>query len=375
MEKQIKRMLTRRKFVGTAAAVTAFTIVPKNVLGSNSGSVAPNDKIRLAHIGCGMQGHAELGPLINCPDLQIVAVCDPETDGRNYLNFGNGTSVPTGTLNTIRNLVSNPKWRDGINYVPGGRMVMKEVIETFYANQRAADKFPSVKAYNDFRELLEKEDIDAVKIMTPDHLHATIAIAAMKKGKHVITHKPLANRMYESDLVIKTAKETGVATYFMPFNSYQSSEQIKKMVADGAIGTLKEVHEWSARPMWTQILKCRRICLLYRLVLTGRCGWARFLTVLIALTTLIHYSEDGMISAEDHLLIWVTILCGQSAMPGTLMFLHGLKDLAARVAEHRTSLQVLFQMTFHFLLPKRFAYIIMQKDQEDQLMYTGMTEV
>ncbi|MBK7134133.1 MAG: hypothetical protein IPH69_15320 [Bacteroidales bacterium] len=131
MEKQIKRMLTRRKFVGTAAAVTAFTIVPKNVLGKQFGSVAPNDKIRLAHIGCGMQGHAELGPLINCPDLQIVAVCDPETDGRNYLNFGNGTSVPTGTLNTIRNLVSNPKWRDGINYVPGGRMVMKEVIETF----------------------------------------------------------------------------------------------------------------------------------------------------------------------------------------------------------------------------------------------------
>ncbi len=98
---------------------------------------------------------------------------------------------------------------------------MKEVIETFYANDRAADKVPGVTAYTDFRELLAKEDIDAVKIMTPDHLHATIAIAAMKKGKHVITHKPLANRIYESDLVIKTAKETGVATYFMPFNSYQ----------------------------------------------------------------------------------------------------------------------------------------------------------
>ena len=48
----------------------------------------------------------------------------------------------------------------------------------------------------DFRELLEKEkDIDAVKIMTPDHLHATVAIAAMKKGKHVMMHKPLANRL------------------------------------------------------------------------------------------------------------------------------------------------------------------------------------
>ena len=252
MKEQNKRMVSRRKFLGTAASLAAFTLVPKNVLGKQFSAVAPSDKIRMAHIGCGMQGFAELGPLMNCPDLQLVAVCDPETDGRNYLNFGNGANVPTGTLSTIRNYLSNPKWREGIKYVPGGRMVMKEVIETFYANQRAADKFPAVTAYNDFRELLEKEDIDAVKIMTPDHLHATIAIAAMKKGKHIIVHKPLANRLYESDLVIKTAKETGVATYFMPYNSYQSSEEIKKMVADGAIGTLKEVHEWSARPMWTQ---------------------------------------------------------------------------------------------------------------------------
>ncbi len=252
MKEQYKRIVSRRKFLGTAATAAAFSLVPKNVLGMKFGSVAPSDKIRMAHIGCGLQGFAELGPLMNCPDLQLVAVCDPETDGRNYLNFGNGNSIPAGTLNTIRNYLSNPKWREAINYIPGGRNVMKEVIETFYANQRAVDKFPAVTAYNDFRELLEKEDIDAVKIMTPDHLHATIAIAAMKKGKHVITHKPLANRLYESDLVIKTAKESGVATYFMPYNSYQSSDQIKKMVADGAIGKLKEVHEWSSRPMWTQ---------------------------------------------------------------------------------------------------------------------------
>ena len=225
---------------------------PKNVLGKQFGAVAPSHKTKNGTYRLRYAGICRTWPAAELPHLQIVAVCDPETDGRNYLNFGNGANVPTGTLNAIRNYVSNPKWREGINYVPGGRLVMKEVIETFYANQRAADKFPSVTAYNDFRELLAKEDIDAVKIMTPIILHATIAIAAMKKGKHVITHKPLANRLYESDLVIKTAKETGVATYFMPFNSYQSSEEIKKMVEDGAIGTLKEVHEWSARPMWTQ---------------------------------------------------------------------------------------------------------------------------
>jgi len=246
-------MVTRREFVATTAAAAAFTMVPKRVLGQQFGAVAPSDIIRLAHIGCGIQGFSELGPLMASPDLQIVAVCDPETDSRSHLNLGNGANgIPTGTLNTIRNYVGNPKWREAINYVPGGRMVMKEVIETYYANNRAAENFPAVNAYNDFRELLEKEDIDAVKVMTPDHLHATIALAAMKKGKHVITHKPLANRLYESDLVIKTVKETGVATYFMPYNNYSSSDDIKAIVKSGAIGTLKEIHEWSSRPMWKQ---------------------------------------------------------------------------------------------------------------------------
>ena len=77
----------------------------------------------------------------------------------------------------------------------------------------------------------------------------------MRKGKHAITHKPLANRMYESDLVIKTAAETGVATYFMPYNSYDDISDIKAMIDKGAIGTLKEIHEWSSRPMWQQFFE------------------------------------------------------------------------------------------------------------------------
>ena len=67
--------------------------------------------------------------------------------------------------------------------------------------------FKGCSAYADFRELLDKEkDLNAVKIMTPDHLHGVIAIAAMKKGKHVIVHKPLANRLQEARLVIETAR-------------------------------------------------------------------------------------------------------------------------------------------------------------------------
>ena len=122
-----------------------------------------------------------------------------------------------GLRSDIANALGKPDWRRNSPGIPGGRDVAKEVIETVYANKRAAEKFKGVAAYADFRELLEKEkDVNAVKIMTPDHLHATIAIAAMKKGKHVLMHKPLANRFQEARLVIETARSTKVATHFLP---------------------------------------------------------------------------------------------------------------------------------------------------------------
>ena len=101
--------------------------------------------------------------------------------------------------------------------------------------------------------MLDKEKgIDAIKIMTPDHLHAVIAIAAMKRGKHVITHKPLANRLKEAQLVIETARQTGVSTHFMPWDSNGDMTPVMAWIASGAIGTLREVHNWSNRPVWPQ---------------------------------------------------------------------------------------------------------------------------
>ena len=66
----------RRKFLGTAAGVAAFTIVPRHVLGG-PGVVAPSDKITLAHIGTGTEGLREILPLLAAPEIQIVSVCDP----------------------------------------------------------------------------------------------------------------------------------------------------------------------------------------------------------------------------------------------------------------------------------------------------------
>ena len=244
--------MNRRNFLkaasASAAASAAVSIVPRNVLGG-PGFVAPSEKITLAHIGFGTQSIKEVGAILAQPEVQIVAVCDPEKDGVNYVEW----SRKGGVREVIRRLLEIPTWREGINHTPGGRDVGKEIVETYYAKRSAGQKFKGCTTYVDFREMLEKEkDVDAVKIMTPDHLHAWAAIAAMKKGKHVIVHKPLANRLLEARLVVETARRTKVGTHFMPASDGSGVRLALQMIKDGAIGTLRELHNWSNRPMWPQ---------------------------------------------------------------------------------------------------------------------------
>jgi hypothetical protein len=240
--------VSRRKFIATSgAAAAAFTIVPRHVLGG-AGFVAPSEKITVAYIGCGTEGLREMPDMLKLPEVQIVAVCDPVKEGRDYVDWSKD-----GLRASIAEALGEPEWRRGAPGIPGGRDVAKEVIETFYAGQRRSDKFCACAAYADFRELLEKEkDVNAVKIMTPDHLHATIAIAAMKKGKHVMMHKPISNRLQEARMVIETARKTRVATHFLPASDGANVRQIKSWVDAGAIGTLREIHNWSNRPVWPQ---------------------------------------------------------------------------------------------------------------------------
>src|SRR5664279_1515061 len=178
--------VSRRKFIATGgAAAAAFTIVPRHVLGG-AGFVAPSEKITVAYIGCGTEGLREMPDTLKLPEVQIVAVCDPVKEGHDYVDWSKD-----GLRASIAEALGKPDWRRGAPGIPGGRDVAKEVVESFYASQRRSEKFGGCAAYADFRELLEKEkDVNAVKIMTPDHLHAAIAIAAMKKGKHVMMHKP-----------------------------------------------------------------------------------------------------------------------------------------------------------------------------------------
>ncbi len=236
----------RRQFLGAAAVSGAFTIVPRHVLGGQS-FVAPSDKITVGYIGCGTQGMRELVTMLPIPDIQVVAVCDPVKDSNEYIEFSKG-----GVLKSIQNLLNKPDWRAGAPGAPGGRGVGKEVAETYYAQSRAAEKFRGVNAYADFRELLAKEkDLSAVKVMTPDHSHAAILIAAMKQGKHAIVHKPIANRLEEAKKVFEVARQSRVATYFMPYGR-PSLNQVRDWIRDGAIGTLREIHNWTDRPYWPQ---------------------------------------------------------------------------------------------------------------------------
>jgi predicted dehydrogenase len=242
------RGLSRRRFMlSSGAAAGVFAIVPRHVLGG-PGFVAPSEKLTLACIGFGTQAVREIGGILSRPDVQIVAVCDVEKDGVNYLEWGKNE-----IRNTLRQLMQDPTWRESFVHPPGGRDVGKELVETCYAKQRGQEKFRGCATYVDFRELLEKEkDVTAVNVMTPDHTHAAISIAALKRGMNVVVHKPLANRLLEARAVIETARAQKVATHFLPASEGAAQKQAIDMVRAGAIGTLREIHNWSMRPVWPQ---------------------------------------------------------------------------------------------------------------------------
>lgn len=251
-EKQSTTKMSRRDFLSTgAAAVGAFTVIPTHVFAARKhGQVAPSDRIRLLHIGCGSQGLAELGALLKAPAIDIVGVADPNRESYNYIHWSK-----YGLRNDLRKLMDEPAWKEGVEGIPGGRNVMKEVIETYYRKNRPGYK-GSVAAAEDYRELLETlKDVDAVKIMSPDHHHAFQAIDCLKRGKHVIMHKPLGNKMAEAMKVVDTAKASPLSTYMLAYNAMGDGkylDQIKKWIEAGAIGKLKEIHNWSNRPVWPQ---------------------------------------------------------------------------------------------------------------------------
>jgi hypothetical protein len=241
------KSINRRQFIGSAAAASvAFTVVPRYVLGGK-GHIAPSDKLTLAYIGCGTQGIREMAELLKEQSIQIVSVCDPNKMSTNYVDWSKNE-----IRDIMRKTIGEPGWGENLKGIPGGRDMGQEMVNKYYSKEKGST-FSGCSSYADFRELLEKEkDINAVKIMTPDHLHATVAIAALRKGKHVVTHKPIANRMHEVKVLLDVAKKSGRSSHLLAWSKRPAYDVIKKMIADGKIGTLKEIHNWSNRPMWPQ---------------------------------------------------------------------------------------------------------------------------
>ncbi|MBN2271919.1 MAG: Gfo/Idh/MocA family oxidoreductase [Sedimentisphaerales bacterium] len=228
-----KEAMNRREFIKrTAASGIGLAIVPAYVLGG-AGRQRPSDKLNIALVGAGTQGLGQLTGWIKRPDLQFVSVCDPNRETRDYPQWGRSQGEKFGAA--------------------GGREVGRRMVNQHYAQEKSKGTYKGCSAYADFREMLEKEkNLDAVFIMTPDHLHATIAIAAMKRKVMAGTHKPIANFMYEARLTCETAKETGVPTQLFAFQDPIENYTVREWIKQGVIGKVKELHRWTNRPVWPQ---------------------------------------------------------------------------------------------------------------------------
>ena len=237
--------MKRRDFLASTTAAAGMAIIPREILGS-SRTFAPNEKLNVACIGTGTQGIRVILELLKIPEIQIVAVADPVKEDTRYLNWGKHE-----LRNNIREAIEEPTWDEGVTGCRAGREPAKRIVEAWYGKQKKM-KYKDCAVYEDFREMLEKEKgIDAVVIGAPDHQHAYISVKCMEKGKHVYCQKPMTNSIYEARLLANKATETKLATQVATLcSSSEDTDALCEMIWSGAIGPVREVHNWSNRPVW-----------------------------------------------------------------------------------------------------------------------------
>lgn len=202
VEPSATSQFTRRSFLKSAAAACAAVhVVPASVLGAD-GQVRPSRKVRLAGVGVGGVG---FGQLAECEQagFEIAALCD---------------------------------------------------VDDLYA-RKAFDKWPKARRYRDFREMLASEGdrVDAVYCGTPDHTHALIVLAALRRKKHVCCVKPLTRTVHEGRVLQEAARQAGVATQMTAApNTGDAACRACEYIQAGLLGAVREVHIWSNRPVWPQ---------------------------------------------------------------------------------------------------------------------------
>ncbi len=208
---------SRRQFIrrvaGTSVAVVGFPqIVPSSVLGLN-GAVAPGNRINVGIIGTGNQGTNDMKAFLRDERVHVAAVCDVNKKGPGY-------------------------WAGRV----AGRDVAREIVEKHYTETKGLSGYKGCSSYRDFRDLLDRKDIDAVEIATPDHWHAIPTILAAQAGKDIYCQKPLALTVAEG-----RAMSNAVAKYrrvFQTGSQQRSDRRFRhgcELVRNGRIGRLLEV--------------------------------------------------------------------------------------------------------------------------------------
>lgn len=255
--------VTRRDFLTqSATAAVGFSIVPRHVLGG-AGFVPPSDKVNIAFIGVGAQGLRVMLRFLRESDVQGVAVCDANKSGANYPQWDThefcksvrkllGTDSGWDWLSPDQPIQLTHSLR--VTAGVAGREPCQKIVDGYYGSQQRSGQYRGCAAYENFRELLDQQkDFDAVVVCTTDNLHAAVSAAAMKKGKHVFCQKPLTHTIYEARRIAEIARETGVATQIAVANqASEATRELCEWIWAGAIGPVREVHNWSSRPYWAQ---------------------------------------------------------------------------------------------------------------------------
>ncbi len=189
---------SRRRFLKTTAAAAPF-ILPSRIW---SAAVKPNDRIGIGFIGMGKLAHNRLRGFLEQDDLQAIAVCDVDATRR------------------------------GLG---------KKAIEAYYSEKNGA-AYSGCDMHAEYEEMIRRDDIDAVMVATPDHWHATIAIAAMNAGKDVYCEKPLTHTIHEAKAMIAAVKRTKAV--LQTGSQQRSSKEFRiacELVRNGIIGKVMRV--------------------------------------------------------------------------------------------------------------------------------------
>ena len=208
--------VTRKELLqGAAAAVglTAFPeVVPASALGRDK-TVAPSNRITLGVIGTGNQGIGDLKYFLKDERVQVVAVCDVNRESAGY-------------------------WDGKV----GGREPARRLVDAAYAGASPSGAYKGCEAYEDFRDLLARADIDAVEIATPDHWHAIPVIEACEAGKDIYCQKPLSLTIGEGRAMSNAVKKH--QRVFQTGSQQRSDSHFRRaceLVRNGRIGKLRTV--------------------------------------------------------------------------------------------------------------------------------------